>query len=265
MRSRCAALVLLFGSALACVACGLDGAGIELGVPDGPESLDGTLRDGPQTSDQFGPDDSIATDGTTPEDHSSHDATADHGEPKDGGHGPDGVSDAPGLSDAADSHPADAPKESSGKDGGLDASGEAGKDAPGADAPGDASIDSPGTPEAGTDAGDSGSGGMTYACDDGGTTTDCLTGCSGKPVACVFCAAFNPNEGFCGADDTSCSDPSLPFGYGACSCFLGGCVASNQICSGFYAYDCLSCGEPGTDGQSCGGGGTCDQSTATCM
>jgi hypothetical protein len=229
MRSSIGVCALGLLGALACAACGLDEVGLEPVGSDG--STDVTLRDvAPKpTADSHAP-----TDAHSPDDHASHDAA-------DGGKTTDDASDAHDHSDAAESgddssHPADA-----GKDSGKDSSG-------GSEGGGDSAT------------------GITYACDDGGTTTtDCLTGCSGSPVSCVFCRTFSPDVATCGKEGKACSDTSLGFGYGPCGCFLMSCVASDQICSGFPAYQCQSCGEPGTNAQTCQGGGTCDEATATCM
>jgi hypothetical protein len=165
------------------------------------------------------------TDAHSPEDHASKDAA-------DGGKTTDDASDAHDHSDAADSgddssHPHDA-----GKDSGSDA---------------------------GSDAGGSDSGSITYTCGSV-TTTDCST-CPSNPVSCVYCT-FTGHVGFCGPEGTLCLDDGPPAGSFPCGCLSNsGCLAADQIC---IAPNCESCGEPGTDGQGCKGGGTCDEATSTC-
>jgi len=152
----------------------------------------------------------------------SSDASVDHEAPKDGG---GGASDAPpevSMGSTDSSPPPDADEESSGTDS---------------------------------------SSGMTYSCGSG-TTTDCVAGCPGKPVSCVYCSLLLGNAGFCGPEGRDCFLDSPPVGRGPCACVsTSGCVTEGQICMGFQ---CRSCGEQASGGKNCKGGGKCDEKTATC-
>jgi len=173
--------------------------------------------------DGEGPRDVTSIDGP----RSSHDGSVDHEAPKDAGGSPiDGG--------APDTH-------SDGTKGGMDSS-----------APPDAEEGSSGTDSPSS---------LTYRCGSS-TTTDCASGCPGKPVSCLYCSFAFGNAGFCGVEGRDCLFDSPPIGRTACVCgSTSGCVSEDQMCIDFQ---CRSCGEQASGGKTCKSGGKCDEKTATC-
>lgn len=95
----------------------------------------------------------------------------------------------------------------------------------------------------------------------------CDAGGAGAPVSCAACS-FGTLQTACAPSATQCS---ADINSGACSCTggdAGACPLSTQVCSpgdaGLANAACLTCGQSGTDGLQCSGGGSCTQATGAC-
>lgn len=109
-----------------------------------------------------------------------------------------------------------------------------------------------------------------------GACVQTCAGCPGRPIECFAChrdsrepkdavGTCEPATGFCldgdyakafdgDGEHCDCSDTKV-----------ANCVGPSQVCIPVGSTDwCLTCGEPGSGGQTCKGGGTCDLKTATC-
>jgi hypothetical protein len=109
--------------------------------------------------------------------------------------------------------------------------------------------------------------GFVFTC--GKDTTDNCATCAGNIVGCLWCAGGSLSAAFCIPVGGQCDEDHPPGAKGqACPCDLpdpSTCLGPNQVC-----YDdkgtgyCVTCGQGGTDGYACQGGGTCDKDDATC-
>jgi hypothetical protein len=108
-------------------------------------------------------------------------------------------------------------------------------------------------------------GGQVYMCN-GQPVTSCGS-CGNSTVECVFCGPGGSHPGVCGPKGMYCTS-SAPPGASVCECpgnNLASCVAPFQACVMIGATDyCQTCGEMGSDGRPCKGGGTCNAATGTC-
>ncbi len=93
---------------------------------------------------------------------------------------------------------------------------------------------------------------------------DC-TSCPGLPIDCAYCPAGGVTQ-VCVGNNTMCAvSPTT-----ACPCAdgdAGDCPAANQVClsMGQGPGFCGTCGDPSTQGKTCGGGGGCTASTGVCQ
>lgn len=158
----------------------------------------------------------------------------------------------------------------SAEDGSFDASASSDADAPN-DAVSDVAPAEAAPEEAGNtaDATPEAEAGQVYTCNNGEPVSSCAQ-CGTDTTECVYCAQDGGHPGVCGPKNTYCNN-SAPSGAAVCTCSgtsgASTCVASFQVCAviGFGpTEDCQTCGEPGSNGHSCKGGGTCDQTTGTC-
>jgi hypothetical protein len=123
-----------------------------------------------------------------------------------------------------------------------------------ADAPDDAPIP--------PDALDAGASTPSFRCGDAGTVTDCSM-CADAALPCVFCSMTSSAVvGACvrSGSDVQCSD-HRPSGYTTCSCNTAAdCPLASQVCHQSTdppSKTCRTCGESPSNGEVCGGGGTC--------
>jgi hypothetical protein len=117
--------------------------------------------------------------------------------------------------------------------------------------------------------------GQTFDCN--GTTVTSCANCPSKPIECVFCAGGGQggggHPGVCGAQGSACSS-STPKGAMVCTCpgGVGGnvslCPAPFQVCTYVGTiggmYYCQTCGEMGSNMETCKGGGHCSDVTGMC-
>ncbi len=145
-------------------------------------------------------------------------------------------------------------------DGATDATSDATKDAASDAAAGnDVQAESGHPPDAASDAAT----GQTYAC--GGQQVTSCAGCASGTVDCVFCGQAGSHPGVCGSKSQLCSQ-STPAQSTTCNCQNDGdCPAPFQVCTPFGPQSyCQTCGENGSDGKTCKGGGTCNASSGQC-
>jgi hypothetical protein len=86
---------------------------------------------------------------------------------------------------------------------------------------------------------------------------DCSDSCDAGPNACEKCSGDEPHH-FCALLDGTQSCSSF---FTHCACpngFIDLCPLESDVCVGFV---CASCGEPGTDGQTCKNGKKCRSSS----
>jgi hypothetical protein len=92
---------------------------------------------------------------------------------------------------------------------------------------------------------------------------DCSS-CTGETIDCTYCPGGVPLQ-VCILDPGACATatPKCPCADGD----AGDCPAANQVCTmmGSGSGVCGTCGDPGTQGKTCGGGGTCAMSSGTCQ
>ncbi len=178
---------------------------------------------------------------------------------------------------------------------------ESGADA-GVDARADASSDAPSDVLAEGDGNDGGAGCNVTNCGGACCGDKCVSSCTGCAEGTSFCpfSTTVPNSnGKCITACAACDSPGFADGgvtcfscaggtppimceptlaecatsasLGACSCAsgdAGSCPGAMQVCSAPDAaapMTCLSCGQEGTDGLSCGNGKTCHQASSTCQ
>jgi hypothetical protein len=113
--------------------------------------------------------------------------------------------------------------------------------------------------------------GQTFSCN--GTTVTSCANCPSKPIECVFCANNGSHPGVCGPAGTYCTN-SAPTGASVCTCpggttgNLGVCPAPFQVCSFIGGiggnWYCQTCGETGSNMETCKGGGKCNDMTGMC-
>jgi hypothetical protein len=106
--------------------------------------------------------------------------------------------------------------------------------------------------------------GQVYSCG-GNQVTSCTT-CGTTPIDCIFCStADGGHPGVCGSKSAYCQS-SEPPGASVCNCLNAGqCVAPFQVCSNIAGVNyCQTCGELGSSGHPCKGGGTCNETTGAC-
>jgi hypothetical protein len=129
--------------------------------------------------------------------------------------------------------------------------------APAPDAPADAAPDAAAEAEA--------EAGQTYLCN-GQPVTSCAS-CGTQPVECVFCAFDGTHPGVCAPKGQYCQNWAPPQ-TNVCQCGgnnLSACIAPFQVCTLIGPSDyCQTCGEMGSGGHACKGGGTCNETTGTC-
>jgi hypothetical protein len=135
---------------------------------------------------------------------------------------------------------------------------------------------------------------LGVACNGGclADASDCR-GCTGSPLFCAATRACGASCAGCGGNRIECFDcdsnrqnpvgTCQPFDAGS-YCIMGsnypnlhcGCANKNdptpcpgetQVCGDIapFTIACMTCGEPGTDGLACRGGGACSQDEATCQ
>lgn len=107
--------------------------------------------------------------------------------------------------------------------------------------------------------------GQTFSCN-GKMVTSCAN-CMNNPIECVYCANDGGHPGVCGPQGQYCTN-SAPSGASVCNCPGGNvaqCPAPFQVCSFVVnAYYCQSCGEMGSNMETCKDGGRCSDTTLTC-
>jgi hypothetical protein len=109
--------------------------------------------------------------------------------------------------------------------------------------------------------------GFVFTCGSG-TTDNCET-CGESIVGCLWCNGGSP-VGFCIPVGTSCDDnvpPGTPKSAAACLCDFpstSSCLGQSQGCVFAGKGYCLTCGQKGSNGSTCKGGGTCNEAEATC-
>jgi hypothetical protein len=109
--------------------------------------------------------------------------------------------------------------------------------------------------------------GQVYACPGQSQPVTSCAGCGNNTVECVFCGQDGGHPGVCGAKGSYCTS-STPPNSAVCNCAglnPSFCVAPNQVCNMIGPGDyCQACGEMGSDGRPCKGGGKCSESTGIC-
>jgi hypothetical protein len=119
---------------------------------------------------------------------------------------------------------------------------------------------------------DVGTTGQTYSCN--GTMVSSCASCANKPVECVFCGGGGTHPGVCGPAGMYCSS-STPPSATTCTCSggvsgnLGACPDPSQVCTFISSgiggnWYCQTCGEPGSNNETCKGGGKCSSTTGMC-
>lgn len=132
----------------------------------------------------------------------------------------------------------------------------------------DVTVDETGPSEAGNlDAPPEAESGQAYTCPGQTQPVTSCAGCGNNPVECVFCGQDGGHPGVCGAKGGYCSS-SAPPNAAVCNCVglnPAFCVAPSQVCTMIGPGDyCQACGEMGSDGRPCKGGGKCSAATGTC-
>jgi hypothetical protein len=95
----------------------------------------------------------------------------------------------------------------------------------------------------------------------GSTCVPDCTMCGQLSVTCYACDGGGAPVAICGSMSSSAF--CLNGNYAHCMCGQpSDCPGDNQVCTG---NDCTSCGEMGTDMQSCAHGGRCNQQLAQCF
>jgi hypothetical protein len=126
-----------------------------------------------------------------------------------------------------------------------------------------------GSPETGPapDAATEAATGQTYACN--GTQISSCAACSSGTIDCVFCMGpgGDPHPGVCGTKGQYCQSVA-PAPASVCTCpgnNVSACPTPFQVCAfAVGQYYCQTCGETGSNGHLCRGGGTCNEQTGTC-
>lgn len=154
---------------------------------------------------------------------------------------------------------------------GTDAGGGAGDASVDRNEPADAGFmpDRASTTDARADATDAdpGDGGLVFTCRDA-ATNDCAS-CTGLTLPCVYCSTTSSSlKGVCSSPNVNCFS-NEPAGFKVCSCnypSASACPMPWQTCHQFSGYeDCYTCGESYSNGDSCKGGGSCDEQARKCQ
>lgn len=107
--------------------------------------------------------------------------------------------------------------------------------------------------------------GQSYCPLSNACVSDCLVDCGQGMRTCTWCAFANPSNsgGACVPKSPSggLSCPTMS-GYTPCPCAVSDDCIGTQVCVNHF---CRSCGELGTDKQTCGKGGVCDAHMAACV
>jgi hypothetical protein len=114
--------------------------------------------------------------------------------------------------------------------------------------------------------------GSPLLCASSGACGASCDSCEGRPIQCFNCDSNRQNPvGTCELDDAGayCLAKNNYPGY-HCACANKNnpneCPGTTQTCAqlDIFTVACLTCGEPGTDGLACRGGGACAEADASC-
>jgi hypothetical protein len=105
-------------------------------------------------------------------------------------------------------------------------------------------------------------GSVTYSCPVSEVPLANCTGCTGYPLACVYCAGKDEYVGECLQGGLHC-DEHVPDDASMCSCHKASqCVVADQVCGD---GGCGTCGQADSMGLACQGGGVCNRISGQCM